>query len=244
MAKFVLNLVLLPKQVTQAKWSISDPRAVHILEVLKVGLGDEIDFAVENGPLGKGKLETLGDEFLELSFKWESLANKDFLPVCLLIGLSRPQTCRKILDQGSTMGVQEFHFFGTDRGEPSYASSPLWTTDEWKVRIRKGVEQAFSSFMPTCMLHQDLKSVLGNLTTKKKSLRIGLDNYEGTSRFGTDLLSPVETVELAVGAERGWSRQERNLLRENGFKLQHLGERVLRVETAVVAALGVLGAVS
>jgi RsmE family RNA methyltransferase len=46
---------------------------------------------------------------------------------------------------------------------------------------------------------------------------------------------------LAVGAERGWSGDEREQLRANGFTLKHLGQRVLRVETAVVAALGILG---
>jgi RsmE family RNA methyltransferase len=42
---------------------------------------------------------------------------------------------------------------------------------------------------------------------------------------------------LAFGPERGWSAGERQLLRAQGFELAHLGTRVLRTETAVVAAL-------
>ena len=43
------------------------------------------------------------------------------------------------------MGVEEFHFFHAEKGEPSYGSSSLWKTDEWKNRIKNGVEQAFAS---------------------------------------------------------------------------------------------------
>ena len=61
----------------------------------------------------------------------------------------------------------------------------------------------------------------------------------------TERLGEVEValpVELAVGPERGWSPRERELLREAGFRFVHLGERVLRVETAVVAAVSLVRA--
>ena len=44
-----------------------------------------------------------------------------------------------------------------------------------------------------------------------------------------------------MGPERGWSANERDQLRDNQFELCDLGSRVLRVETAVVAAIGILG---
>jgi RsmE family RNA methyltransferase len=42
---------------------------------------------------------------------------------------------------------------------------------------------------------------------------------------------------LALGPERGWGPRDREQLRAAGFSLAHLGSRVLRLETAVVAAL-------
>ena len=44
------------------------------------------------------------------------------------------------------------------------------------------------------------------------------------------------------GPERGWSSEERDCLRKNKFELCHMGQRVLRVETAMVAAVGFLSA--
>jgi RsmE family RNA methyltransferase len=65
--------------------------------------------------------------------------------------------------------------------------------------------------------------------------QVALDNYEGTARLSSVRLTPPVTI--AVGPERGWSPVERDLLRDRGFVLADLGERVLRTETACVAAL-------
>ena len=199
-----------------------------------------IDCAVENGPRGKGTIEAVHDDGVEVSFQWNCPHPPDFLHVRLLVGLSRPQTCRKILEQASSMGVEEIHFFGAQKGEPSYASSSLWITDEWQRKIRAGVAQAFSSHIPLCKHHHDLESLLAEIK-EKKDIRIGMDNYEAVGKLEPRDVEESGSIFLAVGAERGWSGDERNQLRENGFTLKHLGKRVLRVETAVVAALGILG---
>ena len=52
----------------------------------------------------------------------------------------------------------------------------------------------------------------------------------------------VKTVVLAIGSERGWSPDERDLFRQNDFVLADLGERPLRTETATIAAISVVSA--
>jgi RsmE family RNA methyltransferase len=68
-------------------------------------------------------------------------------------------------------------------------------------------------------------------------LRLALDHYESAGSLGAVRLTPESQVVLALGPERGWSAGDRTLLRTHGFGLVHLGPRVLRCETAVVAAL-------
>jgi len=61
-------------------------------------------------------------------------------------------------------------------------------------------------------------------------------------RFGACEFGTGRRVILALGPERGWGPADRAELRGHGFTLAHLGERVLRAETAVVAALAILRA--
>ena len=72
--------------------------------------------------------------------------------------------------------------------------------------------------------------------------RLALDNYEAPAPLGQIQPSAGAPVVLALGSERGWSAAERDFLRANNFSLVHLGSRVLRTETAVVAAVAIVKA--
>ena len=69
--------------------------------------------------------------------------------------------------------------------------------------------------------------------------RFALDNYEAELAMSGMSTTEPESV-LAIGAERGWSANERDHLRAAGFTMVHLGDRVLRVETAAIAATTIL----
>ena len=74
-------------------------------------MGDDIDVGLKNGPRGKALLLEITNGFLKFSINWQNFIDVDSYPVSLLVGLSRPQTCRKILEQATSMGVEQFHFF-------------------------------------------------------------------------------------------------------------------------------------
>jgi RsmE family RNA methyltransferase len=78
---------------------------------------------------------------------------------------------------------------------------------------------------------------------------VALDNYESPASLAITLklfttakiASPsAPAVVLALGSERGWVGAERDMLRANGFALAHLGSRVLRTETACIAAIAIV----
>jgi RsmE family RNA methyltransferase len=174
-----------------------------------------------------------------LSINWNQDHTNDLYPVGLLVGLSRPQTCRKILEQASTLGVSSIDFFISDKSEPSYRDSKLWKTKEWEEKIQKGVEQAFCTYIPRCTIWSNLAECIESQSGD--SYRIALDNYESTGVLTPSGGKKESTHYLvAVGAERGWSDAERKQLRASEFLLLSLGDRVLRQETAVVVAIGQL----
>ena len=93
-----------------------DPRAVHILKVLRRQIGDTFDVGRINGPRGKATLVAINTENLELTYTW-SAKPPPADPLTLIIGLPRPQTARKILQEAATLGVAALHFVITERGE-------------------------------------------------------------------------------------------------------------------------------
>jgi len=234
-----LNLLLLDQKVSFLSLTRDDPRALHLWNILRVKVGDEIDLALKNGPKGKGTVCALSNERLDLDIRWLLPHSCDFFPVHLFVGFARPQTCRKILEQASALGVERLSFFKAEKGDPSYPNSRLWTTEEWSKRIDLGVEQAFASFVPTCSTHPSLSHALSSLGNERV-VRVAMDNYEAVGPLAVPEENGDQGIALALGPERGWSESERDLLRSQQFKLHHLGKRVLRLETAVIASLSVL----
>ena len=216
-----------------------DPRAVHILKVLRRQIGDTFDVGRINGPRGKATLVAINTENLELTYTW-SAKPPPADPLTLIIGLPRPQTARKILQEAATLGVAALHFVITERGESSYAQSTLWKSEEWQRHLQAGVAQAFCTRIPEDTHGQTLQTTIATLPAD--SARIALDNYEGTATLSKCHQAGDTSVAIALGAERGWSPKERDLLRQSGFTIAHLGERVLRLETAVTAAVAIIKA--
>jgi len=234
-----LNLFLVPEQVEQVQWPANDPRAHHLKKVLHAQDGDLIDFGVVNGPRGKGSVQWEKSGGVNLFLKWKEPHPGDLLPVSLLVGLSRPQTCRKVIEQASTLGVSELIFFRAEKSEASYTESSLWD-EEWHRLLIKGAEQAFSCHLPHCKKVNSLEIAIQSSSFSTNLL--ALDVYEASQALSEAGQPNNKNTLLAVGPERGWSQSERELLREQEFTLCHMGQRVLRVETAVVASLGYLSA--
>jgi len=231
-----MNIILFEGYELSVPLPISDPRARHILDVLHQGPGDTFDAGIINGPRGKAAVVEVGEDALVLSFVWADEHPPMLDDIALIVGMPRPQTARKVLEEATALGVIVIHFVRTERGEPGYGSSRLWTTGEWRRHVIDGAQQAFTTRLPHVTFAHDLASVLE--TELRVGTKLALDNYESPERLGAvDVALPVQ---MAVGPERGWSAGERELLRGAGFRFVHMGERVLRVETAVVAAVSLV----
>ena len=237
-----MNLILFQKKSDYETLPGDDRRAVHIREVLGMQKGDRLDIGLVNGPRGKAViLNDASAEELRLKIEWGEDVPKPW-PISLLAGLPRPQTARKLLRESASFGLVRIVFFETEKGEPSYKKSKLWSTGEWRRQLAQGAEQAFSTVIPQVSHFPTLRAALNDFA--EGQTRIGLDNYESAaalSRYPMDGDEKHDCL-LAVGPERGWSAGERDTLRESGFTLVHLGERVLRIETATIAAISIMAA--
>jgi 16S rRNA (uracil1498-N3)-methyltransferase len=212
-----------------------DLRAQHILKVLKCQVGDSFHAGIINGPSGRGTLTAINNQDLTLHFSWTE-AQQPVDDIQVIIGLPRPQTARKILNTLSTLGVSTLHFVQTDKSDRNYTNSKLWSTDEWTRHLIDGAQQAFTTNIPTVHWDSSLYKTIKNLDST--CTKIALDNYEGQMALSqTPTTLPLV---MAIGPEQGWADRDRELLNRHGFQLAHLGQRVLRVETACISALSII----
>ncbi|TVP80156.1 MAG: 16S rRNA (uracil(1498)-N(3))-methyltransferase [Puniceicoccaceae bacterium] len=235
-----MNLILFDKPFEAIRLGAEDPKAQHLVEVLRVRVGTKVFVGFVHGLRARAEVTLVeADGSVTLRVIATEAPPKP-LPIRLLVGLPRPHTAKRILFEAASLGVQDLHFFEAERSEPSYARSRLWTTDEWKERLRLGTEQSFGTYIPEVGMHTDLQSAISFL--QSGGAHIALDNYEAEAALPYVLTGEAQSAVLALGPERGWSADERTTFRKNGWKLAHLGAHVLRLETACTAAIAVTSA--
>jgi RsmE family RNA methyltransferase len=232
-----VNIILFDADETQQLLARGDARAVHLLDVLRCRAGDSFDAGIIDGPRGKATVLEVTELGLKLRFRWGD-APPPLPPIAVIAGMPRPQTARRLLQEATSLGVASMHFVPTERGEPGYGRSPLWSAGEWRRHLIAGAQQAFCTRLPMVRFNLSLEDTIAALPGG--GTRLALDNYEATMALRSTPLAPP--VALAIGPERGWSENERQTLRREGFALVHLGARVLRTETACVAALALIRA--
>ena len=230
-----MNLILFDTAQEARYIPSADPRARHIRQVLRMKEGDSLFVGVADGPRGKAVIVRDTAEGLWLDVSWERQI-EPLYPLCVLVGLPRPQTAKDVLRQAATLGIAQLWFFRPQKGEPSYGDSRLWHTDQWRTLLREGAQQAFSTGLPQVRHFESLEAAL--TAVEPGQGRVALDVYEAGAPLSR-CVPDKGALTLAIGAERGWSAQERTQLRAAQFTLAHLGARVLRTEDALVAGFSV-----
>jgi 16S rRNA (uracil1498-N3)-methyltransferase len=233
-----LNILLLEETEVGAPIPRADRRWSHVKKVLKKKPGDRLDAGIVDGKLGKAIIRSLTDKALVLDFESEREA-PPLAPIRLILGFPRPIQATRILKDLTSLGVAEIRLTGTELGEKSYAQSSIFKNKDFRGPLLEGAEQAGNPRLPEVFTHWNLAACLraiGGLTpSAEHGSRIFLHPYGESERMGlgAGIRAPFT---LAVGSERGWTETEIELLRASGFAARSLGDRILKTETAALAA--------
>lgn len=231
-----MNAILFKDKESSLFIPDSDPKAVHIKDVIKPKNGDEIYAGIINGSLFKAKIHKEQDGY-RLSEERTPLPNPKILDIHLCVAFARPQIAKRILFEAACFGVRKLTFYPASKGEAAYAQSSLYKNNEFKEFLIKGAEQACAANIPMFSISKNLEETIKNIDLN--SLKLAPDLYEATTPFDQKIVKNIPKT-LVFGSERGFSDCDRKLLRQNQFILTSLGQRALRTDTAIIAALGIL----
>ncbi|MGB7327453.1 MAG: RsmE family RNA methyltransferase [Rubripirellula sp.] len=236
-----MNIVLFTEEECVRGVLPDDHRVTHVRTVLSIADGQCFDAGVIDGMRGKAKFGAETGGRLPVSFDTMEPAS-ELYPVDVVVGFSRPQTCRFVLRSLASLGVRSIEFVLTETGERSYASSQLWSSGEYLEIVTSAVSQAFETSLPSVRFDRTLTEAITDdaATAVASPTKICLDNYEATCSLSSAIAPSRTSTCLLVGSERGWSDRERIAIRKQGFVMASIGGRVLRVETATVAAVSTL----
>lgn len=220
--------------------SLSESALAHLVRVLRLGVGD--DFALFNGDGGDyhARLVSVGKRTAEADIlDRTAVDNESALQVTLAQGIARGEKMDLILQKATELGVARIAPLLTDRTEVRLEPERLAKKmQHWRGVLAAACEQCGRAMLPQLLEPQPLASFAA---ADSSSRRFTL-NPRGGIALSAAALNAQDTVTVLIGPEGGLSERDLAALRAARFEGLRLGPRILRTETAGLAAIAGLNA--
>jgi len=220
--------VLLPEQASQ-----------HVSRVLRLRDGAELTVFDGRGGEYRATLRLSGrggaavDILERIDIERESP-----LSITLLQGLARGERMDWVIQKSTELGVTTIVPVATSRSVVQLdAGRGDKRLQHWQGVAASACEQCGRNVLPHIEAPQSFESALALAVSIP--LRIVLDPEDGVT-LASVLPPDTGAIALLVGPEGGLDTDELALARQAGFRSVRLGPRVLRTETAGLAALAAL----
>ena len=237
-----MNLVLLFEDdfAAPGRARLAGRRLQHVASVHRAAVGDELVVGVAGGRIGRGRVARISAEALELDVELDGDPPPP-LDITLVLAVPRPKALNRVIASATSMGIKRIHLINAWRVEKSYWSSPRLSAENLREQSILGLEQARDTILPSITLHRLFRPfVEDELPSIAHRTRAFVAHPPARMPCPRALSVPVT---LAIGPEGGFIAEEIGSLEHAGFDAVTIGERILRVETAVAWAVSRLCAV-
>lgn len=231
-----MNLLLLEAAdfVAADRVIVRDRRLQHIQDVHRAEAGQSLRVGRLGADMGHGRILRLDAHEAELEVSLTQPPPTK-LPITLLLALPRPKMLRRVLQTVACMGVPRLVLLNSYRVEKSFWQTPFLEPAAIREHLLLGLEQARDTVLPEVSIEKRFKPFVEDRLPQLTAGTQGLVGHPGD--YPSCPRAVTGPVTLAIGPEGGWIPYEIDKLSEAGLQPVQLGDRILRVETAVSALL-------
>ena len=229
-------------------------QAQHLSRVLRAQPGMEFD-VVAGGRAWLARIASIDRDSVHFTLLHE-LESAPTFPVTLLLSVFKFDRMEWAIEKAVELGCSRIVPVLAERTEKHLAQAAAKRVDRWRRLSLEAAKQSRRSDLPEIAEPDRLTTILATDRPANPPEHLSAEAAAGPLRI---LLSETEEdqpllrvlqesadaasgIMLAVGPEGGWTAAEIALFMDAGWQSVSLGPRILRVETAVIAALAVVNA--
>ena len=215
--------------------------AAHLQRVLRLGAGDACVLFNGDGNDYDARIQAAGKrEVLVDVTAVRAVGNESPLSITLVQGVARGEKMDWILQKATELGMAACVPVESERSEVRLdGARAARRVVHWRSVLASACEQCGRARIPAIAAPVPLRAALDALPGG--GARLLLDPAGALDVAGLRLEDRLPmSVVLAVGPEGGWSPRDRERLVAAGFEGLRLGPRILRTETAGIAAIAAL----
>ncbi|MDR0702883.1 MAG: 16S rRNA (uracil(1498)-N(3))-methyltransferase [Azoarcus sp.] len=215
--------------------------AHHALKVLRLASGDAVTLFDGSGGELRARLDIRARSAYAVDGQWlETDGRESPLALVLVQALISAGKMDWAIQKAVELGASGFIPLLSARSLPHPGDGRAARKSEhWRQTIIAACEQCGRNRLPFIAPVQNLAAYLGRRQDAMRLLFL-----PGGPRLSTIRPLPSIPVHLLIGPEGGWSEEEQMLCQRAGCQPVGLGPRILRTETAGLAAIAALQALA
>ena len=223
-------------KVVDNKVVLSREESHYVTKVLRLNTGAKLELILPEGCI-EGEIAKIerGEVLIKVEGKPE-IKNEPATEIALFQAMPEKFEKLELITQKATeLGVSKIFTFHSRYTNPKYKKIDLNKKFERLKKIaREAVRQCKRTFAPDIFLPVKLREAV----EKAK----GFDNLFVFGEKGETIKKEVSVGSFAffVGAEGGFSEEEFEMFKAEGFYFVNLGGRILRTETAAISGLVII----
>lgn len=225
---------------TDAFVTLTDDATNHLANVLRAKVGQAVvvfngdgnEYSAQLAEVAKRKVVVHIDSKISISIESP-------LSIHLGQGISRGDRMEWVIQKSVELGVTDITPLITERCGVKL-SKERWSKkhEQWQKLAIAACEQCGRNVLP--VLHQPvIFADWIHLSTNQVRLTL----HPRAEKAFRHVAMPATGARLLIGPEGGFSEQEIYQTEQNGFQTIQLGPRILRTETAAIAAISALQAI-
>ncbi|ULJ63828.1 16S rRNA (uracil(1498)-N(3))-methyltransferase [Wielerella bovis] len=233
MPRFYLTAPLAP----QTSLDLPDNIIRHI-HVLRLNAGDAITLFNGDGKEYLAQISEVGKRHASCRITQEITAHRESpLNIQLIQAISSGERMDFTLQKSVELGVSRIQPIISERCVVRLSGERAdKRVQRWQDIVIAACEQSGRNFVPEVLPIMSLKDYLAQMPRDELHLLMSL-NRATTLR---DISPAPQKLHLMIGPEGGWTAAEEQSAFDAGFQAITLGQRVLRTETASLAAIAAM----
>ncbi|MBB5059046.1 16S rRNA (uracil1498-N3)-methyltransferase [Granulicella aggregans] len=220
---------------TDTTAALTGDQAVHLARVLRAEPGQIYDI-VANGFLHRAEITRVAADEVVFTLHEELEANAA-LPLHLLLAIFKFDHFEWAVEKATELGVGSITPVLARRTEKHLAQAAAKRVERWRRIALEAAKQSRRTDIPAIgdpfplKLALEQESAATRILLSETEQEVTLKSALGGSKAGE--------VALAIGPEGGWAPEEMALFTTHQWTHVTLGPRILRAETAAIAAIAI-----
>ncbi|OPZ11672.1 MAG: Ribosomal RNA small subunit methyltransferase E [Alphaproteobacteria bacterium ADurb.BinA280] len=219
---------------------LPDAIATHLVRVLRLGVGDELILFNGDGKDYRARIAEMGKRSARVDLlDATDVKAESPLRITLAQAIARGEKMDWVLQKATELGVSCIAAVSTERTEVRLdAERSDRRMQHWEGVVASACEQCGRARLPKLVEPQSLSQFLAS-QQGSSALLLALDPQ---GDLHLDTLPEADELCLVIGPEGGLSNRDMAAIRAAGGRGLRLGPRILRTETAGLAAISALQA--